>query len=376
MSYPNLFNYIDTNKTNINIVREICEDERLQLENAILNAANNASTSTDEIQEYLPLTQNITRAMGDFWFSVDGTIPPGGLPHLGHLVPRSTYGDFYTWVEANKIILTDAEWLSYAESHDGCCPHYSSGDGSTTFRTPSYPDTFLKIVSDINSGSIYEEEGLPNITGTVPHYLKDAYLSTKVTGAFYESDSSALSGQAGNGSYDSLLGFDASRSNSIYGNSNHVTPKNISILIGVYAVGAIVPVGTTDAEKIMSGVTRVEGLLDTKVDKSCVSSYFLPNYNAGILCGKTTSSTTPVIYTAPTNGIIFVDHLVHNNASKPAYIKINGVDIVSNYVPNTSYILNNTLFVIVSKDDVIEVFTTYTGTTYTSQTVYFYPFKG
>lgn len=38
-------------------------------------------------------------------------------------------------------------------------------------------------------------------------------------------------------------------------------------MIGVYAVGAIVPVGVTDAEKIMSGITRVEGILDTKVDK-------------------------------------------------------------------------------------------------------------
>lgn len=260
MSYPNVSNYIHTNKVNI---------EELKLD--IIESAK-AAISDERIQVVENLTQNITRAMGDFWFSVDGTIPAGGLPHLGHLVSRALYQDFYIWLEGNKILLTDAEWLAYAEANGGCCPYYSSGDGSTTFRTPSYPDTFLKVVNDMNGASVYQKEGLPNITGhirTFTEYNKSnaSFASGMVGGAFYwqtswDTDSSKAYSTSTNltsGSSDTArnVPFDASRCSSIYGNSKNVTPKNISMLIGVYAVGAIVPVGVTDAEKIMNELVRM-----------------------------------------------------------------------------------------------------------------------
>lgn len=282
MSYPNVSNYIHTNKVNI---------DELKLD--IIESAKTA-ISDERFQVVENLTQNITRAMGDFWFSVDGTIPAGGLPHLGHLVSRVLYQDFYVWLEGNKILLTDEEWLAYAEANGGCCPYYSSGDGSTTFRTPSYPDTFLKVVNDMNGASVYQKEGLPNITGhirTFTEYNKSnaSFASGMVGGAFYwqtswDTDSSkaySTSTNLASGSSDTArnVPFDASRCSSIYGNSEHVTPKNISMLIGVYAVGAIVPVGVTDAEKLMSGVTRVERLLDTKVDKT--SPYITEQWSNG-----------------------------------------------------------------------------------------------
>lgn len=252
MSYPNVSNYIHTNKINI---------DELKLD--IIESAKTA-ISDERFQVVENLTQNITRAMGDFWFSVDGTIPAGGLPHLGHLVSRALYQDFYIWLEGNKTILSDEEWLAYANSHGGCCPYYSSGDGSTTFRTPSYPDTFLRIISDINGGGVYQREGLPNIIGSAGP-LDD--MSAGTSGAMYYAYAQAYDATSSGSGGGWVLGFDASRSNAIYGSSSHVTPKNISMLIGVYAVGAIVPVGVTDAEKLMSGITRVEGLLDTKIDK-------------------------------------------------------------------------------------------------------------
>ena len=276
MSYPNVSNYIHTNKVNIN-----------ELKLDIIESAK-AAISDERIQVVENLTQNITRAMGDFWFSVDGTIPAGGLPHLGHLVSRALYQDFYIWLEGNKILLTDAEWLAYAEANGGCCPYYSSGDGSTTFRTPSYPDTFLKVVNDMNGASVYQKEGLPNITGHIrahSEYNKNntSFSTNCVSGAFYwdsswDNDTSKVFASSTNfasGTADTTrnVPFDASRSNAIYGASSHVTPKNVSMLIGVYAIGAIVPVGVTDAEKLMSGVTRVEGLLDSKIDKISVKSY-------------------------------------------------------------------------------------------------------
>lgn len=98
----------------------------------------------------------------------------------------------------------------------------------------------------------------------------------------------------------------------------------------------------------------------------------LPNYSAGILVG-TCSSAQVITYTAPKDGIISIDLLIHNGAS---YLKINGINIISNTVPNTSYINNNTCFYPVTKGDNIQVYTKYTSTSYCSQKIYFYPFKG
>lgn len=290
MSLPNIIDDIETNRLTIEDVRETCEEEQVILKNDILSAAKNISENNSGSTQEPPelLTQNVTRAMGDFWFSIDGVIPPGGLPHLGHLVERNIYSEFFTWISDTKTILTDEEWLAYAESHDGCCPFYSFGNGTTTFRTPKYDNVFLKTVSDITTVGVYEKEGLPNITGwwkATWNTANRGFHGLSAGGCFYDSYPSYDAAgriQGTDSNNDGTRGypwFDASRSNAIYGSSDHVTPKNISILIGVYAVGAIVPVGTTDAEKIMSGITRVEGILDTKVDK--LNPYITEFYQSG-----------------------------------------------------------------------------------------------
>ena len=276
MSYPNITKQIYTNVINIDDVRTTCREEQSIFKNDILSAVENVGINKDLIDNKPePLTQNITRAMGDYWFSIDGTIPPGGLPHLGHLVSRSTYGDFYLWLEGTKTILSDTEWLAYANSHGGCCPYYSSGDGSTTFRTPSYDQSFLKVLSTISETGKWEKAGLP------AHYHKIFTYQESGTGEsgfgnFITSNSGTVSNYMNVRNYAGEI-FNSS----IYGNSDTVTPQNFGILVGVYAVGAIVPVGTTDAEKIMSGVTRVEGLLGNKIDKVSVSSYVIETYSSG-----------------------------------------------------------------------------------------------
>ena len=293
MSYPNVLNYTSTNKITIQDVRETCQEENDVLQQSIIDAINEVNNTLSTKQEFVPLTSNITRAMGDYWFSIDGTIPPGGLPHLGHLVSRTTYGDFYSWLSSTKTVMTDAEWLAYAESHGGCCPYYSSGDGSTTFRTPKYDNAFLKTISSINGAGVYEEEGLPDPQldilfrqdSTSSGVYNDIYGTDGKTGSAYSNSSGTdewMQSASVNG--NTLTPFAVRAENPVYGSSDHVTPKNLSFMIGVYAVGAIAPVGTTDAEKIMSGVTRVEGLLDTKVDKENYNktAYIIEKWNSGV----------------------------------------------------------------------------------------------
>jgi hypothetical protein len=241
------------------------------LASVILDAAKNASEGSDgENEIYEPFLEEVKHEIGSWWFSIDGSIPAGGLPHLGHLVSRSAYGTGWTWIETNKTVVTDEEWLAYAESHNGTCPYYSYGDGSTTFRTPSYDQSFLKVLASISGAGSMEEAGLPNITGNFTAYrLYSQFVSG--SGALFEETQRGENYNTPEynttATYNSL-GLDASLSNPIYGNSDTVTPQNYGIIVGIYLVGAVsAPIGETGAAGLLNGIS----LLETQVAE-CVRS--------------------------------------------------------------------------------------------------------
>ena len=95
-------------------------------------------------------------------------------------------------------------------------------------------DRVLMGASDTHPAGTTVEAGLPNITGTFIAALRDGftdYSHTRITGAFYENGRTT-----GDDSYNSItsgvgipsggapFGFDASRSNPIYGASDTVQP--------------------------------------------------------------------------------------------------------------------------------------------------------
>jgi hypothetical protein len=67
------------------------------------------------------------------------------------------------------------------------------------------------------------EAGLPNITGTASQDNDSGFANT-FSGVFYNGGNTTHFATTGEGNYSNVLGFDASRSNSIYGNSNTVQP--------------------------------------------------------------------------------------------------------------------------------------------------------
>lgn len=95
-------------------------------------------------------------------------------------------------------------------------------------------DRVLMGASDTHLAGTTVEAGLPNVKGTFIAALRDgftAYSANKITGAFYENgittgeDSyNSISTDVGIPSGGAPFGFDASRSNSIYGRSTTVQP--------------------------------------------------------------------------------------------------------------------------------------------------------
>lgn len=100
---------------------------------------------------------------------------------------------------------------------------YGDGDGSTTFALPSLANKF--IMGHGTAGTV-KAAGLPNITG---RFQGDWNLEeNKPSGAFYLPDSDTIIGNLGGGQ-DTMIAFDASRSNSIYGASTTVQPPALTM---------------------------------------------------------------------------------------------------------------------------------------------------
>ena len=86
----------------------------------------------------------------------------------------------------------------------------------------------LQCSSDKHKAGETIEAGLPNITGTFSRQVNNSYGGDD--GAFYNRELGAQSsGQYSGTGYPSGVGFDASRSNQIYGKSDTVQPNTIII---------------------------------------------------------------------------------------------------------------------------------------------------
>ena len=137
------------------------------------------------------------------WFACDaGKQGAGYLVCDGKQVSRSTYSSLFSVIGVK----------------------YGTGDGSTTFNLPNLID---RVAWGGTSGiGAYRQAGLPNITGTFNAVESSDMVST---GAFYIAGKGYLG--AGKSDWDNLLyGFDASRSNGIYGRSSTVQPPALTLL--------------------------------------------------------------------------------------------------------------------------------------------------
>lgn len=120
---------------------------------------------------------------------------------------------------------------SYADLFTALGTLYGAGDGSTTFNLPDFRGCFLRGYDGMLSAAVgtSQADGLPNITGTFQGTRSSGQSGYKApTGAFTKSASGLDSYNTG-GADMYNISFDASLSNSIYGNSNYVTPLNHAI---------------------------------------------------------------------------------------------------------------------------------------------------
>lgn len=138
----------------------------------------------------------------------------GWVKANGATVNRADYPNLVTFASNNGL------WTSNPTSNPWL---FGNGNGSTTMVLPDYRNRFIE--GGDSAGVI--SAGLPNITGQVLHACGDQMACS---GAFYDANSSSPSFSS-NGNFEwESFGFNASQSNSIYGNSSTVQPPAIVLI--------------------------------------------------------------------------------------------------------------------------------------------------
>lgn len=148
----------------------------------------------------------------------------------GQTLLRSSYPELWEFAQDNGLVGT----------------LFGSGNGSTTFTVTDIRGSFISIANSNEKVGRFNEAGLPNITGEVSSFWCGGPTGSNIKGAFGSKGHGATYG----GGTSSGVGFDfdASRSNSIYGKSETVTPANWGLKIILKALPTppsnAVPTGT------------------------------------------------------------------------------------------------------------------------------------
>ena len=172
--------------------------------------------------------------VGTIGFFAMAEPPPGYLKADGSEVGRETYPDLFSAIGTV----------------------FGAGDGETTFGLPDLVDRFVQG-SDVPGQKILA--GLPNVVGVVGPI--DDGSSLNISGSFYHAGAysyDASSTATGNGW---KLGFDASRSNPVYGASDTVQPPALTLLPCIRAFDAATNPGLAD-------VTALAGEMNARLGKT------------------------------------------------------------------------------------------------------------
>lgn len=127
------------------------------------------------------------------------TVPSGFMACNGGTISRTTYAKLFAAI--------GTAW--------------GAGDGSTTFKLPDWRNRTVMGANTASEVGTYLESGAPNITGYITGGGQS--YTTQYGGAFYEYGGSTDTADSGHSTVP-VVGFDASRSNPIYGAAEIVQP--------------------------------------------------------------------------------------------------------------------------------------------------------
>ena len=190
--------------------------------------------------------------IGHEFFTFNPNIQPGCIALIGTMISRDVYPALWEWVQQqNGYLISEELWQEKASTQGGNVPYYSTGDNNTTFRVPALK-CWVRGAGKTSEIGGYLAAGLPNITGQVGAIGSSGAV---YKGAFYKYGSGGVLSNSGEADY--TAGFDASRSNSIYGKSSTVQPQSIIGVWCVKAYGTAVNTGNADITTVLQEYQKI-----------------------------------------------------------------------------------------------------------------------
>lgn len=231
-----------------------------QAQNYAQAAQASAADAAQSAQDAAQSAQNSRGfAIGTVYYSQSSLASdnPGALPlFTGELITSANtiYPDFWTWVSNHpELCKTQAEYDSALETY-GECPYYVADETAGSLRLPKLSN-YIKAANTAE-GITQREAGLPNITGEMGSFVAPYPMTGAFTSAF-----SANTGQGGGGQARKAI-MDASRSSSVYGKSDTVTPAHTTLYPWVVAYAAAIPASEAQAAEFQQGLS---GKADTNL---------------------------------------------------------------------------------------------------------------
>ncbi len=291
-------------------------DKAAEIASAILNAAdvnfsNITTVAKNKIAEY-----GNSHYVGEI---VSSTIPltDAGLHLLdGALISGSgSYINFVDYIaglvtDYPDLFDTEANWQSAVTTY-GVCGKFVYDSVNNTVRLPKITG-FVEGASSVSNLGDLVEAGLPNITGWFEDGsgnntgLGNDYSYTQVNGCFGKTSiGSGKTLASTSASYDAgRIDFDASNSNSIYGNSPSVQPQAIKVLYYIVVATSTKTDIQVDIDEIATDLngkadvdlTNCTDVADIKMAHNAMPSDRYIDLTLGA------SGTT---YTAPADGYIY-----------------------------------------------------------------------
>ena len=247
---------------------------------------------------------------------------------LGTIVARSLYPGLYNEITQKypHLMLTEAAWQEYATANEGCCPFYSSGDGSTTFRLPKilyYPrasevaskygtfetDKQRNITGEIgksdSSNFLWNEAGIPELSGSF------RIVETQRT---YWNDMGSLTSTVAK-----KIGFDASIVVGTEHTGTEVQPKSIFGMYIIRAFDSISNAENVDVQQVISAQTVTDGRVTALESARVFNDKLSMPVATGVTINVTTSGQT---WTAPSDGWINAQMYPSSTASATLFVGI------------------------------------------------------
>ena len=269
---------------------------------------------------------------------ISSTLPltDAGLHLLdGTLLQYGIYKEFIDYIadlyaenpNANYFC-TESDWQSSVSTY-GVCGKFVYDSANNTVRLPKVTG-IVEGTTDVTALGELVEAGLPNITGELGYIGRFTNVAEQgIAGAFYDNGLGNFTGStASNGR--SNIGFDASRSSSLYKNNfNKVQPQTVKLLYYIVIATSTKTDVQVDIDEI---ATDLNGKADVDLTNVTNTGY-IKMAGAGMPSNRyidLTLGASGTTYTAPADGFIQLRMVATGNTNCGFHLYSPGQDLGHN----------------------------------------------